>query len=186
MTTKKTPGKNVKAATKSVAAPKRTSAKSTTKPAKKTVGSASDTVDEQLARYRSMRDFHVTAEPGGGPQIVEAATAPARFALVQFKNMRPNRPAIDDFRLGWNGVSEVRQGCHQGAELLSGAMRPALSLRNAGRRPSDGVTAVLKALSRRARVRQAAQVMVWDQVPHGPRRNPATKTRMPSCAMEIC
>src|SRR5947208_1851662 len=27
--------------------------------------SASSAVDEQLARYRSMRDFHITAEPSG-------------------------------------------------------------------------------------------------------------------------
>src|SRR5450432_2834074 len=34
---------------------------------KATSGSkASDLVDQQLARYRSMRDFSITSEPGGG------------------------------------------------------------------------------------------------------------------------
>ena len=33
--------------------------------AKKPPDTASSAVDEQLARYRSMRDFHVTAEPSG-------------------------------------------------------------------------------------------------------------------------
>ena len=36
---------------------------------KKRVGteedSAANAIDEQLARYRSMRDFHITAEPSG-------------------------------------------------------------------------------------------------------------------------
>ena len=35
-------------------------------PAKKSSDTAANAVDEQLARYRSMRNFHVTAEPSGG------------------------------------------------------------------------------------------------------------------------
>ena len=43
------------------------SAKKVGKPAsKKSVDTASAAVDEQLARYRSMRDFKITAEPAGG------------------------------------------------------------------------------------------------------------------------
>ncbi len=38
---------------------------STKKPARAKLQSASSAVDEQLARYRSMRDFGVTAEPSG-------------------------------------------------------------------------------------------------------------------------
>ena len=66
MTTKKTPAKTVKAAAKKAVAAKPAAAKSPKNTATKKGGSASDTVDEQLARYRSMRDFHVTAEPSGG------------------------------------------------------------------------------------------------------------------------
>ena len=100
MTTKKTSARNVKAATKKVAAPKRTAAKST-KPAKKTVGSASDTVDEQLARYRSMRDFHVTAEPSGGHK----SSKPRPTGALPFVIQKHAASHLHyDFRLGWNGV----------------------------------------------------------------------------------
>jgi bifunctional non-homologous end joining protein LigD len=37
--------------------------------------SSSDAVDEQLERYRSMRDFKVTAEPSGGTQPTKGAKA---------------------------------------------------------------------------------------------------------------
>ncbi len=65
------------------------------------VNSASDAIDEQLARYRSMRHFDVTAEPAGSIASTEE----------QDRNLQPfciQKHAASrlhyDFRLGWNGV----------------------------------------------------------------------------------
>jgi bifunctional non-homologous end joining protein LigD len=66
--------------------------------------SASTAVDEQLARYRSMRDFHVTAEPSGADK---AALEPERKAAAQYPFCIQKHAASHlhyDFRLGWNGV----------------------------------------------------------------------------------
>jgi bifunctional non-homologous end joining protein LigD len=56
-----------------MAGSKKAASKKTSRSAKKTsvskeqmANSAPDAVDEQLARYRSMRDFKITAEPSGG------------------------------------------------------------------------------------------------------------------------
>src|SRR5271156_4237495 len=64
---------------------------------------AADVVDEQLARYRSMRDFGVTAEPSGksrskSPQEIQAGQQP--FVIQKHAATRLHY----DFRLGWNGV----------------------------------------------------------------------------------
>ncbi len=62
-----------------------------------------DLVDHQLARYRSMRDFGVTAEPSGksrskSPKEVPAGQQP--FVIQKHAATRLHY----DFRLGWNGV----------------------------------------------------------------------------------
>src|ERR1700761_6329921 len=62
---------------------------------------ASKQVDEQLARYRAMRDFHPTAEPSGSagrnkPQEKQALP----FVIQKHAATRLHY----DFRLGWNGV----------------------------------------------------------------------------------
>ena len=58
---------------------------------------ASNAVDEQLARYRSMRDFHITAEPSGG--------APLKQVNLPFCIQKHAASHLHyDFRLGWNGV----------------------------------------------------------------------------------
>ena len=46
-------------------AAKKVPAKKSAKKSSPKSSSASNVVDEQLAKYRSMRDFHVTAEPSG-------------------------------------------------------------------------------------------------------------------------
>ena len=74
------------------------------KPTKTSADTASNAVDEQLARYRSMRDFHITAEPSGGkksasPQKKNAAT---QLPFVVQKHAASHLHY--DFRLGWNGV----------------------------------------------------------------------------------
>ena len=57
-----------------------------------------DAVDEQLARYRSMRDFGVTAEPSGETKETAAGTLP--FCIQKHAASHLHY----DFRLGWNGV----------------------------------------------------------------------------------
>jgi bifunctional non-homologous end joining protein LigD len=63
-------------------------------------GSAADAVDEQLARYRSMRDFHVTAEPSGGSSKSKHKTEGLPFCIQKHAASHLHY----DFRLGWNGV----------------------------------------------------------------------------------
>ena len=63
-----------------------------------TKASAGDAVDEQLGRYRSMRDFKVTAEPSGGSKTDAASALP--FVIQKHAATRLHY----DFRLGWNGV----------------------------------------------------------------------------------
>ncbi|HEY5331396.1 MAG TPA: DNA ligase D [Acidobacteriaceae bacterium] len=94
---KKTP-EDKRAAAKPSAPKTKSAAKST---AQKSAGSASDAVDEQLARYRSMRDFHVTAEPSGGHKQSKPRPAGALPFVIQ-KHAASHLHY--DFRLGWNGV----------------------------------------------------------------------------------
>ena len=60
--------------------------------------SPSEAVDEQLARYRAMRDFSMTAEPSGGTQKGGGSELP--FLIQKHAATRLHY----DFRLGWNGV----------------------------------------------------------------------------------
>jgi len=62
---------------------------------------AAATVDRQLARYRAMRDFAVTAEPRGGESSPRPNVA-ERLPFVVQKHAA--RQLHYDFRLGWNGV----------------------------------------------------------------------------------
>ncbi|MGD0731888.1 MAG: DNA ligase D [Terracidiphilus sp.] len=55
-------------------------------------------VDRQLARYRAMRDFGVTAEPRGRAASKAKSTLP--FVIQKHQATRLHY----DFRLGWNGV----------------------------------------------------------------------------------
>jgi len=62
---------------------------------------ASDAVDKQLARYRAMRDFHLTAEPSGkksGKASPKSGSLP--FVIQKHAATRLHY----DFRLGWHGV----------------------------------------------------------------------------------
>lgn len=69
--------------------------------AKKSRPSASDSVDAQLAKYRSMRDFHVTAEPAGGA----GKTKPRPTGALPFVIQKHAASHLHyDFRLGWAGV----------------------------------------------------------------------------------
>lgn len=55
-------------------------------------------VEEQLARYRSMRDFHVTPEPSGSTKASAPNALP--FCIQKHAATRLHY----DFRLAWNGV----------------------------------------------------------------------------------
>jgi bifunctional non-homologous end joining protein LigD len=60
------------------------------------------TLEEQLARYRQMRDFSVTAEPRGSKTAIEAATQTVALPFVIQKHAASHLHY--DFRLAWNGV----------------------------------------------------------------------------------
>ena len=74
-----------------------------TRPAKRPSRSskASDAVDEQLARYREMRDFDVTAEPSGKAKKTKTKSS-GKLPFVIQKHAASHLHY--DFRLGWNGV----------------------------------------------------------------------------------
>ncbi len=59
-----------------------------------------DEVDQQLTRYRSMRDFKVTAEPAGKASRTSKATKTLPFVIQKHAASHLHY----DFRLGWNGV----------------------------------------------------------------------------------
>src|SRR5579875_180418 len=108
------PAKKLAAATKTPATkrakaksapPKRSSAKKATRGK---AASSADAVDEQLARYRTMRDFHVTAEPSGaGARAAKSAAARTADPADGLPFVIQKHAASHlhyDFRLGWNGV----------------------------------------------------------------------------------
>jgi bifunctional non-homologous end joining protein LigD len=69
-------------------------------PTKKTT--EADAVDAQLARYRDMRDFTVTAEPSGGKAPLKKPKVTQGLPFVIQKHAASHLHY--DFRLGWNGV----------------------------------------------------------------------------------
>src|ERR1700744_4212163 len=102
--TKKAPAKKQsakKSAAKRVTTKSAAAKKSTTKPAPRhKTASAADSVDEQLARYRSMRDFKVTAEPSGTKRSTSSSPNSLPFVIQKHAASHLHY----DFRLGWNGV----------------------------------------------------------------------------------
>jgi bifunctional non-homologous end joining protein LigD len=79
--------------------------KSAPKKAASAPKTASDLIDEQLARYRAMRDFHVTPEPSGSED--RNGTAPGQAVGEQFPFVVQKHRATRlhyDFRLGLHGV----------------------------------------------------------------------------------
>jgi bifunctional non-homologous end joining protein LigD len=103
---KTSPAKKPATTSASAKSPKTTA----TKPRSKSTSSSADSVDEQLARYRSMRDFKLTAEPTGSAKKSAKAT-PASSHHARTSTGLPfviQKHAAShlhyDFRLGWNGV----------------------------------------------------------------------------------
>jgi len=74
------------------------------KAASKSRATASNAVDRQLARYREMRDFRVTAEPSGKTPARKSSSKPKQQALPFVIQKHAASHLHYDFRLGWNGV----------------------------------------------------------------------------------
>jgi bifunctional non-homologous end joining protein LigD len=72
----------------------------TKKRSKPKAASAADAVDEQLERYRAMRDFKVTSEPSGGEKGKSLDKQELPFVIQKHAASHLHY----DFRLGWNGV----------------------------------------------------------------------------------
>ncbi len=118
---KKQPAK--KSTTKSVAAKKSAPRRGT---------SAADSVDEQLARYRSMRDFKITAEPSGARARTKSNAA-NRTPPLRHPEARRLAPAL---RLPPRLERRAQVlGRRQGPQLLHRRQPP----RRPGRRPPHGV-----------------------------------------------
>jgi bifunctional non-homologous end joining protein LigD len=96
MTTPKKSAPKKSLAKKSAA--KKTAAAPSTKSATATRDKASNAIDEQLARYRSMRDFKITDEPSGASKSAKSTALP--FVIQKHAASHLHY----DFRLGWNGV----------------------------------------------------------------------------------
>lgn len=94
---KKTATKNAIAKT---SVPKKHSKTALKKTTPKNSETAANAVDEQLERYRSMRDFHVTAEPSGKPEKGKYKADGLPFCIQKHAASHLHY----DFRLGWNGV----------------------------------------------------------------------------------
>jgi bifunctional non-homologous end joining protein LigD len=94
------------------------SAAKKTAPAK----SPSAEIDRQLARYQSMRDFSITAEPSGK----EKSAAPkGKLPFVIQKHAASHLHY--DFRLGWNGVLKS-WACAKGPSYFPGDRRLAVQV----------------------------------------------------------
>lgn len=63
---------------------------------------AAQALEKQLARYRSMRDFKVTAEPSGGQAAMSTSRRSESLPFVVQKHAATRLHY--DFRLAWNGV----------------------------------------------------------------------------------
>jgi bifunctional non-homologous end joining protein LigD len=70
--------------------------------AKASASTASNAIDQQLARYREMRDFKITSEPSGSAKVIRAKASKNALPFVIQKHAASHLHY--DFRLGWKGV----------------------------------------------------------------------------------
>jgi bifunctional non-homologous end joining protein LigD len=92
---------------------------------------ASDAIDRQLARYRSMRDFNITSEPGGGSTKGRRASPAQKSSAGEGLPFVIQKHAAShlhyDFRLGWNGVLKS-WACAKGPSYYPGDRRLAVQV----------------------------------------------------------
>ena len=91
---------------------------------------AADAIDQQLERYRSMRDFNVTAEPSGDKhptrtKVFKAQPPPGGLPFVIQKHAATRLHY--DFRLGWNGVLKS-WACTKGPSYVTADKRLAVQV----------------------------------------------------------
>lgn len=95
--------------------------------------SSSDKIDEQLARYQSMRDFSITAEPSGksgatGNKSKSKTSASVPKGGLPFVIQKHAASHLHyDFRLGWNGVLKS-WACAKGPSYYPGDKRLAVQV----------------------------------------------------------
>ena len=113
---------------------------------------AANAVDEQLARYRSMRDFHVTAEPSGESSRKDERDEGLPFCIQKHAASHLHY----DFRLGWNGVLKS-WACAKGPSYFTGDKRLAVQVED---HPMEygGFEGIIPAGQY-----GGGTVMVWDQ-----------------------
>jgi len=75
-------------------------ARKSAEPRKSAASRHADAIDDQLARYRAMRNFDVTAEPKGGSKKSATKDSQLPFLIQKHAATRLHY----DFRLGWRGV----------------------------------------------------------------------------------
>ncbi len=96
---------------------------------KSAADSPADAIDRQLERYRSMRDFSVTAEPSGNTRSSKKSSKPGRerqglpFVIQKHAATRLHY----DFRLGWNGVLKS-WACAKGPSYVTADKRLAVQV----------------------------------------------------------
>jgi bifunctional non-homologous end joining protein LigD len=96
-----------KSASKKATAKETTAKKTSPKKKSASKNTAADAIDQQLARYQSMRDFNITAEPSGeiAPSSKEKASSKTTGQQLPFVIQKHAASHLHyDFRLGWNGV----------------------------------------------------------------------------------
>jgi bifunctional non-homologous end joining protein LigD len=85
---------------------------------------SADAIDEQLAKYQSMRDFSITAEPSGKGKPKSAGKRGSLPFVIQ-KHAASHLHY--DFRLGWNGVLKS-WACAKGPSYYPGDRRLAVQV----------------------------------------------------------
>src|SRR5271163_1607758 len=90
--------------------------------------SPADAIDQQLERYRSMRDFNITAEPSGDPHPPKGKQAKAKQLGLPFVVQKHAATNLHyDFRLGWNGVLKS-WACAKGPSYVTADKRLAVQV----------------------------------------------------------
>lgn len=113
-TKKRTPAKATKTITRSKAATPAAAS-----------NAASNAIDEQLAHYREMRDFNITAEPSGKSTKDNPKVRRTQYPFVIQKHAASHLHY--DFRLGWNGVLKS-WACAKGPSYVTADKRLAVQV----------------------------------------------------------